>query len=411
MRLALISFEYPPAVAVGGIGTYAWHASHMLARAGHDVEVFTAGSPTQPEKTRAIKVFRVEASDRPAFREAVVGPFLERHRAIPFEVVESPEYGAEGAGVHAAVPELASVVRLHTPHFLVHELNRLPLTVGQRLRFSLGALRRGRLAWLRESQHDLVERDRIERENALRADAVAAPCKSILDLVSARWGLDLKRCLVFPNQFTPESALLSAGKAPGNKRVLFVGRLEFRKGILELALAIPGVLQRHPAARFVFVGPAMLRGGADRDTAGLIRRQLKQHVDSLEFTGPLDKAGVIGELAKSDIAVFPSRWENFPNVCLEAMSACRAVVASSAGGMAEMIEDGASGLLIPPRNPQSIAAAINQLLDRPETAIAMGTAARNRVLNFYSENAVLPQQLACYIQAVEHAKERQVHHH
>lgn len=406
MRIALLSYEFPPAVAIGGIGSYSWSASQMLARAGHEVVVYCAGTPGQVELTDKVRVVRIDCPDRYRFPALVAAEVAKAHRECAFDVAESPEYAAEGGALREIVPDLPHVVRLHTPHYLVRELNFVPATRRQQWRFCLGALRRGRFAWLRNTPPSHEPIDDLERAVILAADHVAAPCRSIRDLVSARWGLDPAQCSVTPNVYTPPPALLALPPAETEPRILFLGRLEFRKGVLELAAAIPAVLAQHPAARFVFAGPALPLAGGRGDTMDLLRRRLAGHLDRIEFTGPLDAAGVERELARASIAVFPSRWENFPNVCLEAMSAARAVVGSSAGGMADMIEDGVSGLLVPPHDPASIARTLNALLGEPARIPVLGQNARRRVLDMFSERAVLPLQLAGYEEAIRRAQTR-----
>ena len=89
------------------------------------------------------------------------------------------------------------------------------------------------------------------------------------------------------------------------------------------------------------------------------------------------------EYSRVDICVFPSYWDNFPNVCLEAMAGARAVVGSSAGGMAEMLADGA-GLLVEPRSPDQLADAVIRFLRSPELRRSCGEKARKVVLERYS---------------------------
>lgn len=406
MRIALISYEYPPAVAIGGIGSYSWSAAHMLARAGHEVTVFSAGEPGQAERSTAVEVVRLRISDRYQFAPAVAAAVAAAHRSHAFDVAESPEYAAEGAELRQVIPGLPHVVRLHTPHFLVRELNHVPPALSQQARFFLGAIRRGRLAWLRRSPAAAEPIDEREAAVSREADHIAAPCRSIRDLVASRWNLEPSRCSVIPNVYTPPASLLALPPAGTDPRILFLGRLEYRKGVLELASAIPRVLARHPGARFIFAGPALPLSGNRGDTAGQLRSLLRDHLANVEFTGPLDTAAVERELARANIAIFPSRWENFPNVCLEAMSAARAVVGSSAGGMADMIEDGISGVLVPPRDSSAIVRALDTLLGEPTRLAAMGRHARQRVIELFSERAVLPLQLAGYEAAIRHAATR-----
>ena len=88
------------------------------------------------------------------------------------------------------------------------------------------------------------------------------------------------------------------------------------------------------------------------------------------------------------------------------MAAARGVIGSSAGGMAEIIEEGRTGLLVPPRDPKAIAAAIVKFLKEPERRIAMGRAAREHVLRTYSADRIAPLQESSYARAIQRAKTR-----
>ncbi len=135
------------------------------------------------------------------------------------------------------------------------------------------------------------------------------------------------------------------------------------------------------------------------DTYGSALR-LVEHVDAVPY------AEVPALFAQASIAVFPSAWENFPNVCLEGMVAARAVIGSSAGGMAEMIDDGRTGLLVPPRNPRAIADALIRLLRDPGSLAQLGLAARTHVLATYGCNPVGPLQENALTRAIENMRLR-----
>ena len=96
------------------------------------------------------------------------------------------------------------------------------------------------------------------------------------------------------------------------------------------------------------------------------------------------------------MCVFPSVWENFPYVCLEAMAAGRGVIASSGGGMAEIIDDGRTGRLVEPRDPRGLADAMLEMLADPAGRIAMGKKARAHIGVAYSSKVIGPLQEASY---------------
>jgi len=121
----------------------------------------------------------------------------------------------------------------------------------------------------------------------------------------------------------------------------------------------------------------------------------------VEFTGPVALDNVPDVLATTDICVFPSIWDNFPNVCLESMAAARGIVGSSAGGMADMLDFGRVGRIIPPRSSRKIAQAVIELLKDPELRMKLGQMARDRLLKEYNPERVGFLQEANYTRAIE----------
>ncbi|MFM7228508.1 MAG: glycosyltransferase family 4 protein [Cyanobacteriota bacterium] len=399
LRLALVSFEFPPALAIGGIGTYSAQAARMLAAAGAEVEVFCAGAEPpegEPWAAPGLTIRRLPCDSRAAFRGAL-GPVLaERHRQAPFAVIESPELAAEAAEAWELCPGAALVVRLHTPTELLAELGWEPPSAVTRLRMVLGGLRRGRWVWARPPAPSAEAE--LERRFCAAAQLVVAPSQAIADLCGRRWALPPSQLQVVPNVFHPSPALLAMAPPRQLTTVGFLGRLETRKGIFDLAEAMARLLPRHPDLRLRLIGPSWPTA---RGEAGpWLQRLLRPWQDRVTLVGPVAADAVAAELARCDAVVLPSHWENFPNACWEAMAAARMVVGSAAGGMAEVIRDGEDGLLVPPRRPSAIVAALERLLASPAAAAAMALAARRRILDRLGDDTVLPLQLQAYRRAM-----------
>lgn len=401
MNIALISYEYPPSVAIGGIGTYAWNASHMLAQSGARVVVFAAGHKEEVENPHPhVEVRRVVANDRAAFPQAVVPPLLSSHARHPFDVIEAPEIGPEGGPAFAALPSVARVVKLHTASFLVGRYGYEPPSRLQRLRFLAGALRRGRWATLRPPP-DYVRDSDAEYRAALLADEIAAPSRAIGDVLRHEWSLDPAKISFYPYPFLPSAALLSLPSPTHLGTVGFLGRLEPRKGVVEMMEAIPLILRQAPGLRFRLIGPSWPYAGTDMKT--WILRRHPRLAGSLDFTGAVTPGDVPAELARCDALVLPSRWESFGYTCCEAMASGRPVIGSSAGGMAEIIEPGASGLLVPPSAPGAIAEAVLRLFHHPDQVSALGASGRRHVTALLAPERILPLQLASYQRAIHQA--------
>lgn len=403
MRIALISFEFPPSIGVGGIGAYSFEAARMLAGGGYDVEVFAAG-PTgdEPAQGFGVHVHRVDVVDRMSFREAIVPIFAERHASRPFDVLESPEYGAEGLFVSRHFPEVAVVTKLHTPSYLVERLSREKINGIGKARFFLGGLRRGRWARITESAYDREED--LECIFTLSADLVVAPSRSIGEIVANDWQVDRCKICCIPYPYRPQGELLSLPVAEGIGTIGFLGRLEARKGVVELSKAIPKIIRKAPHLRFRFLGPSLYYRETDMES--WIKRKCSAAIENIDFVGTISRARLAEELRLCDVMILPSRWENFPFACWESMAAGRAVIGSAAGGMTDVIENELSGLLIAPNSPGAIVAAILDLVKNPEKVEAMGCAGRSRVIEQLSPQHVLPLQVAGYVQAIEMHKSK-----
>ncbi len=133
---------------------------------------------------------------------------------------------------------------------------------------------------------------------------------------------------------------------------------------------------------------------------------MKSFGGRVQFLDPVPADEIPQVLAATDICVFPSLWENFPNVCLEAMSAARGIVASDAGGMVDQLDNGRAGLLVPPREPKMLADKLEEMATQPEKRIAMGITARARVLKMYGAEQIGPMLEDSYMRAIRNHTER-----
>jgi glycogen(starch) synthase len=404
-RIAFISFEYPPSVAIGGIGTYVWEASRMLAQAGVSVEVFAAGAPgPEPAESFGVLVHRTSCIDRHTFRHAVLPQFIARHHDNPFDLIESPDISAEGACIAARFPELAIVVKLHTPSYLCGVIGHDPPTLLDRARFRLGALRRGR--WQGLPVQPYVRAEDPDYLFTHQAHGIDAPSQAIADRLKTDWDLDDQRISVFPYPFSPQPDFLALPVTQQIKTIGFLGRLEARKGVVELARALPAILRARPELSVRFIGPTWPYLRTDMES--WIRRHCHAFLDRITFVGAVARNGIAEELSRCDLMVFPSRWESFGLVCPEAMAAGRIVIGSSAGGMAEVIEHGISGLLVEPSNPKAIESAVLSLAAQPDLVAKLGAAGRKRVLDYLSPKRILPLQLNSYERALQRVQQRRV---
>jgi len=181
-------------------------------------------------------------------------------------------------------------------------------------------------------------------------------------------GVDLQRydhqepCCTLPDEY---------GMEPGSQIVGVVARLEPEKGHPTLFDAWPIVLRAVPDSYLLVVGE-----GSRRDALEAQARELRI-AHRVVFTGRRDDVPAV--TAALDVAVLPSYREAQGLTILEAMALSRPVVASDVGGIPEMIEDGRTGLLVPPHDPEALAAAIIRLLTNHPLADTLGRAGHDLV--------------------------------
>lgn len=266
---------------------------------------------------------------------------------------------ARGAGARAAA-SFPRARRLAAQHDLVY----LNGTVAGRLLPALA----GRRSVLHV--HDIV--DRVPRFWSL-AGAVLADSAAVADRLP---GLDahVVYCPVeldvadAPPPWPPDVA--EDGDRRTRPVIGFVGRIEPRKGPLDLVRAAPAIRAGAPGARIVLVGDDPY------DSAPDYARRVRASPDVEHIPWVPNGAAVMRHL---DVLVAPSRQEPFGTVLAEAMAAGTPVVATRVGGLAEVVADGLTGRLVAPARPDELAAAVLEVLaDRAR----MGAAARERAQRF-----------------------------
>jgi glycosyltransferase involved in cell wall biosynthesis len=197
-------------------------------------------------------------------------------------------------------------------------------------------------------------------------------------------GIDPARVTVAPTMRAAARAVW--GIAEDDLLVLVPGALERRKGQDVLIAAVARLASTAPRVRVVLCGAGREAETLERLAAPLGRTVL--------FAGFRDDIGVC--LAAADVVALPSRLEGLGVAALEAMAAGRALVASRVGGLAEVVVDGETGLLVPPEDPAALAGALGRLAADPALRARLGSAGRARVLDQYTSAKMAEGTLACY---------------
>ena len=202
------------------------------------------------------------------------------------------------------------------------------------------------------------------------------------------------------NYFVPSSGNLT--QQDRNIQILFVGRISPEKGIHDLVEAFSKITEEYPQAELIIAGPHIvvekeflfdlqhepevqaLKPFYSLNYLEYIKSKIPSHLTSqVIFTGSLPQQELLPYYQKADVVINPSLSEAFGMSLVEAMATQTPVVATAIGGMPEIVDDGVTGLLTEPGNPQALADAIVELISNPNRARAMGIAGRRKVLRYY----------------------------
>jgi len=386
----------------GGIAAYLRAIIPALLARGHRISVFTGDSSQGTERRGRLTIHHVRLPNLhwylfrllPAARTAVlplrqVEWSAKFYRAVaastrrdPLDVLECSEVG--GLFLHRLVP---LVVRLHGSEYVFRRHTGQPITLGVRLNH------------------------RLEKRIWRQAAALTAPSRYQARLAAQELGWPTRQIHAIPNPLAKE--ILEAAtqmqemacEVRQNRRpiVLYTGRLAPVKGTEVLLDAARIVLREMPDVRFVLAGPWQMPGKpADW---GLIRDNGEERDRAIRWLGHVPWSQLIDWYRRAALFVMPSYFESFGLSVAEAMAFGLPVVATRAGALPELVEDGVTGILTPPSDSQALIEAIVRLLQRPALRQRIGQRGRARVLEGFAPEQVAGQMLLTYQEATEKGNE------
>jgi glycogen(starch) synthase len=408
LRIGFFVYEYPPQI-VGGLGTYADYITREFVGLGHDVSVFTlnSGDLKTREILKGVEIHRpliADASD--VFPMFVAEDLREWGTNIRFfsdifvhnvlsatkfvnDLIKKEGYSFDVVCVHDWLSSIAGLI--------IKNETKIPVV------FHVHSTE-----WGRSGGHGSRVVSHFEWETAQRADRIITVSHAMRDdltrhgwpqsKISVVWnGVDPKR--YNPQDCRPEDVQKIRHKygIPEDwNMLLFIGRLTWVKGVGNLLQAMPMVLHEYPKTKLVILG----KGEEQRDIVETADRLgVKENVICrFEFV-PEDER--ILNYAATDACIFPSVYEPFGIVSLEAMALGKPVIVSAQGVVGfreQVIPSGAdqNGIHIDGESPADIAWGIKETLKNPQKARKWGENGRKRVLEYFTWRKAAKQTLEIY---------------
>ena len=364
MKIALVSpydFAYP-----GGVTAHIDDLGREFLRLGHDVKII-APSSKSPSSLGLDNLIRLGVP--------VPVPSNGSVARISLSLWLIPKIKA------LLKRENFDVIHLHNPYTPL-----LPLLV---LRFSR-SLNIGTFHGFHEEEKRYLLRKRILRGSFERLHGCIAVSPPAREFMNRYFRADYQ---VIPNTVDVDHFASPASPIPelmdGKINLLFVGRMEKRKGLKYLLRAYSRLKWDYPDLRLVVVGP----GTPDKESFRIIgERNLRDVV----FTGAVSYSELPGYYQAAHIFCAPNTGrESFGIVLLEAMAAGKPVVGSDIEGFASVVDHGVQGILVPPKDDQALADALRSLLESPSLQEKLVAAGKSHVQQYRVEQ-VAPKVLDFY---------------
>ena len=338
MNVLVVSGIWPP--DVGGPASHAPDVAAFLRSHGHAVEVVTTAAAPPAEEEYAVH-WVSRSLPKGVIHVRTAAEIARRARAADV-VYTTGMFGRSASG--AVLARRPFVVKL-TADPAFERARRRGMVGGDVDEFQ------------RSSGDTSIRVLRLARNAELRRAAHVFTPSAYLGELAVSWGVPAERVSVLPNPTPPLPRLrprdeLRAELGLTGPTLAFAGRLTAQKS-LDVALDAVAATD----------GVALVIAGDGDERAGLERRVSELALgDRVRFLGPVARGSVLELFSAADAAVLSSAWENFPHTAVEALAVGTPVIATAVGGVPEVVTDGENGLLVPPGDPEALAAAIRRFV-------------------------------------------------
>jgi glycogen synthase len=394
MKVLMVSWEYPP-VVIGGLGRHVHHLSTALAAAGHEVVVLSrrpsgTDPSTHPSSDEINEDVRVVAAAQDPHEFTFAKDMMAWTLAMGHAMVRtglSLKKKRNGRPWHPDVVHAHDWLVAH-PAVALSEFYDVPMVS------TVHATEAGRHSgWVSGSLSRQVHA--VESWLVRESDSLITCSASMRDEITELFGPGLAEVTVIRNGIDaarwPFAERRRHGVASGPPELLFVGRLEYEKGVHDAIAALPRIRRAHP-------GTTLTIAGDGTQQEWLVEQARKYRVlKATRFVGRLDHAELLAALHRAHAAVLPSHYEPFGLVALEAAAAGTPLVTSNIGGLGEAVINGETGMSCPPRDVARLAEAVGAVLDDPAAAQRRARAARERLTSDFDWHTVADETAQVYL--------------
>jgi glycosyltransferase involved in cell wall biosynthesis len=400
--VGLLTNEYPtePFFA-GGLASYLQRVAEGLAGLGHSVEIFVTAPDSEHYELNGVRVNRVTFTDDWSRRSVgrtmlwrtqgfastverclALRAAVTRHRDRPFDLIQAPDYLAPGLllALEGRIPVVTRV-----SHYA-------PLWDA---------------AYGREATRARQQLYAAERHQLRCSCAVYGPSAFLAQKVGLATGVEVK-VIPPPYDATRTMAVASRGRTRSDLAetpyAMFFGTIGLLKGADRIVDVLPAVLKACPDMTFVFAGHVS-SGRDGRAFSDIVGSDLQEFLPRVRVLPALRHEELWPLVSGSRFVVLPSRFDNLPNACLEAMALSKPVIATKEASFDELLETGVSGELVPQDNVDALGEAMIRYWRMPQAELDRIGCAAKQALGRLAPEKVLPPLESLYSQVIQQHRE------
>jgi glycosyltransferase involved in cell wall biosynthesis len=364
----MVSAEFPP--ALGGVGRYVWCLSHQLAERGWKVSILTRTHPDVPKRSvcDGIEIVRIPFK----ITDLVLNSRRTRTLSTRLEAL-----GSDVVHVHSPYPEpvtsdvpLAVTFHVVLRDVLVRSRSNLVRQIGYR-----------------------VFRERLlsnEQSLLLHSNAISCVSRTTADLVSEMYSIPRDRVSVVENGY--DETIFGYGKWEDRDQdlILYTGRLDLNKGLVDLLLAFKSISETNPSTRLVITGTGY-------DERVILAEARKLRVGrKVQFLGRVSDGDLANLYRKASLFVSPTYIEGLSTTIIEAMASGTPVLVSDIPNNRELIESGRNGMTFPVGKVEDLSLSLRLMLDDERLRRRMSETAAEEARLRYSWKKIASNHEALY---------------
>jgi glycosyltransferase involved in cell wall biosynthesis len=401
VKIVFVIRELPFSSRCGGIGHYVWDMSKSLHNYGHEITIISASDDHKKSKTctiEGIKIIYLPDADFYIGKNKYYSSIYSKYRSYAFykkyrnnvstcieqlindkeaDIIEFAEYGHEADIWLRKKRRVPMVVRLHGPRILDRKSGSI----------------------MNKKIHPFAYNNAmLELISISSANLVTSASNELLKFINNNFNIAIKKSLTIHNSIEFNEWFLPLVKKDSSVKVkvFSAGSVTEGKGYKELFEACKELNAEGYEIELVIAGKL-----------GSLGRELLKKTDMpkyawLKVLGSIERSELRSLYSNSDISCFPSWWEPFGLVCIEAMATGAIVIGSVNGGMSEIIEDGIDGFLVEPQDVFKLKSKIIEVINLTESnKLLLKENAQKKVKTTFSSNAIIASQIECYQKAIK----------